>query len=49
MLETYWKELKHWLAQPYNEQGSALDWVLFVGLWVAATMLWVRVIRRIAD
>lgn len=49
MLESYWSDLKRWAAHPYNEEGNVADWLLFVGLWVAATILWVRVIHRIAD
>jgi hypothetical protein len=49
MLETYWNDVKHWAAHPYNEDGNLFDWVLFVGLWVIATLLWVRVIRRLVD
>lgn len=49
MLKTYLDDVKRWAAHPYNEDGSVWDWILFVGLWVAATILWVRVIHRIAD
>ena len=29
-----------WWSQPYNAQGSALNWVLFVGLLVLAAFFW---------
>lgn len=45
----YMDDIKGWLKQPYNEQGSIVSWFLFVGLWVVATFLWVRVIRDLAD
>ena len=49
MLDTFISDLKAWVKKPYDENGSLLDWVLFVGLWVAAAILWTRVIRRLAD
>jgi uncharacterized membrane protein YjjB (DUF3815 family) len=29
-----------WFTHPFNSQGSALNWVLFVGLMVIAVFLW---------
>lgn len=29
-----------WWTQPFNSQGSALNWVLFLGLIVIAAFLW---------
>jgi hypothetical protein len=29
-----------WLAKPFNSQGSALNWVLFVGLLIVAAWFW---------
>lgn len=49
MLENFVTDLKRWAAKPYDEDGSLLDWFLFVGIWVVATMLWIMVIRRLAD
>jgi hypothetical protein len=49
MLEAYWNDVKRWAKHPYNEDGNLVDWVLFVGLWVVATILWATVIRRLVD
>jgi hypothetical protein len=29
-----------WFAHPFQTQGSALNWVLFVGLLIAAIWFW---------
>jgi hypothetical protein len=29
-----------WLAQPFQSGGSALNWVLFLGLIIIASWLW---------
>lgn len=29
-----------WIASPFNTQGSALRWVLFVGLIIIAVWFW---------
>ncbi len=49
MLGTFIADVKHWLKQPYNENGNLIDWFLFIGLMVVSTYLWSRVIRRIID
>jgi hypothetical protein len=40
---------KNWLAKPYKEEGNLTDWVLFIGMLTAVTILWTRVIRRLVD
>ncbi len=32
--------LNSWWSKPFNSNGTALDWVLFVGVIVIATFLW---------
>jgi len=32
--------IKGWLATPFNTRGSALNWVLFVGLIIVAVWFW---------
>jgi hypothetical protein len=32
--------MEAWFNQPFSTQGSALNWVLFVGLLLVAVMLW---------
>lgn len=48
-MQNYLDDLKGWLKHPYNEEGSALQWFLFIGLWVVCTYLWVKVIHDLAD
>lgn len=36
-----------WLGHPFNSQGSAFNWVLFVGLLVIAAFLWQLVLLDI--
>lgn len=33
-----------WWKQPFNAQGSAMTWVLFVGLLIIAAFLWQTVL-----
>jgi hypothetical protein len=49
MLEAYLNDVKAWAAHPYREEGNVIDWFLFVGLWIVATYLWIRVIHRLVD
>jgi len=49
MLDTFIADCKRWVLQPYNEEGTAFDWFLFIGLMVISTFLWSRVLRRILD
>lgn len=49
MLQTFVSDLKQWAKKPYNENGDLLDWILFIGLLTVCTILWTRVIRRLAD
>lgn len=48
-MESLVTEFKAFVRRPYREDGSLVDWVLFIGLLTAATILWTRVIRRLAD
>lgn len=38
---------KAWLAKPFDEDGSAVNWFLFIGLLLAICWLWSRIIVRI--
>jgi hypothetical protein len=38
-----------WSAHPFNTQGSALNWVLFVGLLIIAAWMWNTVLMRLTD
>lgn len=38
-----------WLAHPLNTQGSALNWVLFLGLLIVAVWFWQHTLLAILD
>jgi hypothetical protein len=40
--------INSWWAKPFNSQGSALNWVLFVGILVVAAFLWQLVLIEFA-
>jgi hypothetical protein len=40
-------KIQSWLAKPFNEQMSAVDWVLFLGLLFAASIFWTQVLKGI--
>lgn len=48
-MESLISDLKEWAQKPYREEGTLIDWFLFVGIWVVATALWVQVIKRLVD
>ena len=37
-----------WLAHPFTTTGSALNWVLFVGLLIIAAWFWNHILMTIA-
>jgi hypothetical protein len=47
MVSTFLDDSKRWIKQPYNPNGTAVDWFLFIGLMLACVFLWSRVINRI--
>jgi hypothetical protein len=38
-----------WFAHPFRTEGSALNWVLFVGLLIVAAWMWNIVLMSISD
>jgi len=36
-----------WFQEPFNTKGSALNWVLFVGLLILAAFLWQLVLLEL--
>lgn len=36
-----------WVKQPFSSQGSALNWVLFVGLLIIAAWMWNHILLTI--
>lgn len=49
MLDTFISDVKRWASKPYDDNMSAVSWVLFIGFVGAVTFLWSRVIARILD
>ena len=43
------EKISAWLAKPYDESGSALNWFLFIGLLVAISIFWNFVLLEIVD
>lgn len=42
-------QIVNWLQHPFNTQGSAFNWVLFVGLLICAAFLWQTVLIKIRE
>jgi hypothetical protein len=38
-----------WTAHPFNTSGSALNWVLFVGLLIVAAWFWQYILLHLTD
>lgn len=34
------KSISEWMAHPFDTQGSAFHWILFVGLLIVAVWFW---------
>lgn len=43
----FFTQTVQWFAHPFNNQGSAFNWWLFVGLLVIAVWFWGRVLAKI--
>jgi len=39
--------ITEWYAQPFNTQGNAFKWVLFVGLLLVAVLFWQFILLEI--
>jgi hypothetical protein len=39
--------LLNWFQHPFNSQGSALNWVLFLGLLIIAAWFWQHILLMI--
>lgn len=39
----------NWFAHPFQTQGSALNWVLWVGLLIVAVWFWNHILMSITD
>jgi hypothetical protein len=41
--------VSNWFAHPFTSQGSAVNWILFVGLLIIAAHLWNTVLLAIKE
>jgi hypothetical protein len=39
----------NWMTHPFNSNGSALNWILFVGLLIVAAGLWNTILLSIKE
>ncbi len=44
-----WQLFNDWWQKPFNPNGDAIDWLLFLGLVVAGFVLWQRIIAKIEE
>lgn len=49
MLQDIMHGLKAFYEKPYDQDGDALSWALFLGFTIAITFLWTRVIRALIE
>jgi hypothetical protein len=42
-----WGVIENWIAHPFTTSGSALNWVLFVGLLIVAVWFWQTVLLEL--
>ena len=47
MVNGLWNEMVAWFKQPFKSEGSAFNWVLFVGLLVIAAFFWQLILLEI--
>jgi hypothetical protein len=41
--------INNWFTHPFNSQGSALNWILFIGLLAIAAWFWNHVLLQISN
>lgn len=39
--------VRTWLKKPFDQDGSVIEWFLFVGLIAIISFLWTRILERI--
>jgi hypothetical protein len=42
-------EIIGWFKQPFNSQGSALNWALFVGLLIIIVWMWNIILLKLSN
>jgi len=43
------QEIIGWFKQPFDSQGSALNWALFVGLLIVIVWMWNIILMKLAN
>ena len=49
MGETIKTDILNWAKKPYRENGTIIDWLLFIGLLTCGSILWTGVVKRLTD
>ena len=44
-----WENITGWFSHPFNTQGSALSWILFVGILIIAVWFWTHILHDLTD
>ena len=44
-----WEEFKAWLQEPFQTDMDALHWFLFVGLFIAISVIWGIILRHLKE
>lgn len=44
-----WSNFKGWLAEPFKQPMSALDWFLIVGLVLICAVVWSFVLKHVLE
>lgn len=45
----FFTRFKEWVAKPYSDSMSALDWFLFVGLVLVIIVAWTSILNKVLD
>lgn len=45
-MDALYTRLRDMLARPFNEDGDALSWFLFLGLVVISLFAWTRILKH---
>lgn len=48
-MDGFTQNVADWWAQPFNTQGSVINWFLFVGLLIVIIIAWNTVLRFVTE
>ena len=48
-MNAVWQYLEKWWQRPFDPNGDAVNWLLFVGLLLVAAFAWSRVLAHIEE